>query len=210
MINRKTLSHISVFIILLIGCGSSTSNNDDKHLIDTIHAQRFEDNTKLKIDTLRDPSHQSYLSDLSLRQVGRLILTDSIQPSDNNITFDCMDSLSSENVSTRDYFFPVFLKILDKCDGALAEAVGLYTMTYFEKYPYEFAEKSKSITNEQFYSWASFTGNELYFTYESEKQVKSWLNSVVKNCSSCEATHLKRLKEFNKFAISAIKDAFEN
>jgi len=120
----------SVFIILFISCGSSSTNKDDTKLIDTNSIKHTDDNASIYEDTLRVPSNYYFLSDLTLRQVGKLILADSIQPSDNKITFDCMDSLLAKQSTTRDYYFPVFLKILDKSDGALAEAVGQYAMTY--------------------------------------------------------------------------------
>ena len=197
---------ISVFIILFLSCGSSTTNESDKNLIDTIQRKQSEDDANFQVDTLRDPSHYFYLSNLPLRQVGQLILTDSIQPSDNKITFECMDSISSENVNTREYYYPVFLKILDKADGALAEAVGEPAMTYVEKYPKEFAERSKALNEDQFKRWASNTGYELYFTYETENKAKRWTNAVVKSCSNCDTTQLKRLEEFNRLAIAAMKE----
>ena len=200
----------SVFIILCISCGSSSTNKDDTKLIDTNSIKHTDDNGSIYEDTLRIPSNYYFLSNLSLQQVGKLILADSIQPSDNKITFDCMDSLLAKQSTTRDYYFPVFLKILDKSDGALAEAVGQYAMTYVEKYPIEFAEKSKYITADQFKSWASNTGYELYFTYDTEKKAKRWMNFIVKNCSTCDTTQLKRLEEFNRLAIAAMKDAYEN
>lgn len=120
---------ISAFIILFFSCRSSTTNESDKNLIDTTQRAHSEDDVNFQVDTLRDPSHYFYLSNLPLRQVGQLILTDSIHPSDNKITFDCMDSVSSGNANTREYYYPVFLKKLDKADGALAEVVGEVAMT---------------------------------------------------------------------------------
>jgi len=203
------IQFILMFFSLFSISSCSTTNKNENILIDTTQEKLSQQAPKLHQDTLTDPYHYYYLSHLPLRQVGQLILNDSIIPSDNKITFNCMDSLSSKNANTRNYYFPVFLKILDKSDGALGEAIGQYAMTYIEKYPKEFAEKSKSITNEQFKSWAYHTGYELYFTYATDKKAKRWISSMIKNCSNCDTTQLKRLEEFNKLVTVAIKDNYE-
>src|SRR5262249_49773758 len=122
------------------------------------------DEKQIKDDSLRDPYNYYYLTDIPLRHVAILLLTDSIEPSDNEITFDCMDSISSNNKESREFYFPVFLKILDKADGALAEVVGNYVIKYVEKFPKEFSNRAKNILTEtQFNSTASYAGGELYF-----------------------------------------------
>ena len=158
------------------------------------------------IDTLRDPNSYSYLTNLPLRQVADLILNDSIRPSDNKVTFDCMDSISSSNIETRNFYFPVFLKIVDKADGALAEAVGGYIKTYVEKYPKELIEKANQLSEEQFQSLASFTGDELTFTYDNEKGDYKWTDNILEKCSDCDSTQLRGLKQFIKLAIATRRE----
>ena len=70
--------------------------------------------------------------------VAELVLSDSIQPMDNDLTFRLMEQIIVEDKSTRDYFFPTFKFIVNKSDGALAEVVGLFAKQYAEQYPNEF------------------------------------------------------------------------
>jgi len=77
-------------------------------------------------DSLRNPYSQYYLTDLDLRKVGQLIVSDSIQPLDNNITFSILDSVTTGDTETRNYFIPAFKAILIKSDGALSEVLGIY------------------------------------------------------------------------------------
>jgi hypothetical protein len=194
----------------MFSCKTPSTKNDELKMDDTTQATQNNENLPSQPDTLRDPSHYYYLTDFPLIKVGQLILADSVQPLDNKIIFDCMDSLSSMDTKTRDFYFPVFLKILEKSDGALAEAVGQYAMNYIEKYPKEFAIKSRSITDDQFTSFASSTGYELYFSFETVQKATSWTNSIIKNCANCDKAELKRLKEFNMLALEAMKDIDEH
>ncbi|AYB31314.1 hypothetical protein [Chryseolinea soli] len=77
----------------------------------------------------------------NMRRIGYLFLRDSLRPSDDEITFACMDSILSTHKGTRDYFFPVFEKIAMHADGALAEVIGSYALTYVKKYPQEFSAR---------------------------------------------------------------------
>lgn len=92
-------------------------------------------------DSLRNKNHYYYLSDLPIRQVGNLITSDSIAPSDNFVTFELMDSLHSDNKEARDFYFNVFEKIVKKSDGALSEVIGAYAQEYIENYPKEFFQR---------------------------------------------------------------------
>lgn len=45
-------------------------------------------------DSLRNPYHNAYLTDLSFNEIGKLYLKDSIIPMDNNVTFALLDTIS--------------------------------------------------------------------------------------------------------------------
>lgn len=91
------------------------------------------------------PSKSKYdpvsATNVNMRKTGYLFLQDSIIPSDNEITFACMDSILSIHKGTRDYFFPVFEKIAMQADGSVAEIIGPYTLAYIKKYPQEFLDR---------------------------------------------------------------------
>lgn len=122
-------------LILIIFISVSCSNRR----IDNGESIKNDDSTQE--DTLRNKNHYYYLSDLPIRKVGDLIVSDSIAPSDNFVTFKLMDSLNSDNKEARDFYFHVFEKIVKKSDGALSEVVGAYAQQYIENYPAEFFQK---------------------------------------------------------------------
>jgi hypothetical protein len=128
-------------------------------------------------DTLRLPSHQYYLADLSQQEISRLILEDSLQPSDNEVTFALMDSLSSPNKATRDFVFPAFKVVVEKSDGALAEVVGLYAIKYVEAFPKEFAERY-SCCLEELSQLTNYIGYEIMMSEEPETEYKLLLEKI--------------------------------
>ena len=121
-----------------------------------------------------------------------------------------MDSINSSNVDSRNFYFPVFLKIVDKADGALAESVGEPLQIYVEKFPNEFIERANNLSDEQLQSLASYIGFELYDDYDTEKGDYDWRDKILKKCSDCNSIQLDKLKQFIKLAIAArirIEDA---
>jgi len=122
-----------------------------------------------EIDSLRNPNHYYYLTDLPLKKTGELFLTDSIQPSDNYITFSLMDTISGCTNSDLNFYLKVFEKILNYADGALAEAVGSYTWKFIEKRPAEFINHIDNLNDDQIMKWADYTFYEMYFAYSGEE-----------------------------------------
>jgi hypothetical protein len=139
-----------------------------------------------RTDTLRSKYHYYYLADIDLKTVGQWILKDSIDPSDNYITFKCMDSLTSKQKKTRDYYFPIFIKIVDKADGALAEVVGSHALSYTKKYPKELADRYKccSTTEEcckELEGFSSYVGTEIMMADDHKKEYNNLKNEMTKN-----------------------------
>ncbi|MBB6611895.1 hypothetical protein H7F15_12660 [Pontibacter sp. Tf4] len=128
-------------------------------------------------DTLRIPSHQYYLADLSQQEIVRLILKDSLQPADNHVTFALMDSLSSSNKATRDSVFPAFKVVVEKSDGALSEVVGLYAMKYVEAYPKEFAERY-SCCPVELSQLTNYIGYEIMMSEEPTSEYKQLFEKI--------------------------------
>lgn len=156
------------------------------------------------LDSLRDPSHFYYLTDLPLRKVANLFMNDSIYPLDNQITFSCMDSISSDNIETRNFYFPVFLKIQDKADGALAEVVGGFIIMYIEKYPKEFAIRISSLSKERVDSFAHYVGYELYFENDNINSSNKWFTSVLDKCTDCNRYQTQQIEKFNRLILQSV------
>jgi len=137
-------------------------------------------------DSLRNPLSSFYLTDLKLEEVGKLILNDSIKPSDNLVTFCILDSISSTNKATRDFFFPVYKKIVKQSDGALADMVAGKTKQYIEKYPNEFAERYACCGYlhkccEDIIELTSLVGYEIMVSPNSKEEYQNFKESIVKN-----------------------------
>jgi hypothetical protein len=105
-----------------------------------------------------------------------MILADSIQPSDNQITFSCLDSMSSHKKEVRDFYFPVCQKIIQKADGALAEVIGSYVLYHVSQYPQEFAGRyiccssgSESSCCKQLERLGSYAGTETMMAQNPKK-----------------------------------------
>ena len=188
--------------ILLTGC-----NNNAKQLNNNVKSFDSVKPKEKLLDSLNNPLSFYYLSDKPIEDNAMRILMDSISPSDNKITFDSMDSLSSANIKTRKLFFKVFIKILDKADGALAEAVGSYVIKYIESYPKEFLESTNKIDKKYFDSFANFAGYELGFL---DDQGKSWLDSLNYHCLNCDSIEFKKFDHFKKVAQSSAKEINAN
>lgn len=203
LLDQKSMKKGIIFLfasILLLACHTDQKKNQDTDNI--VSLDSVKPNREI-LDSLSNPNSYYYLSNIPIEESSRLILIDSINPSDNKITFDAMDSLSSSNQKTRDYFFKVFIKILDKADGALSEVIGSYTINYIEKYPKEFIERTSKIDVKYFECFASFTGYELGF---SNDQGSNWLDSLNYRCSNCDFSQLKKFGNFRKIVQEHIDE----
>lgn len=190
-----------IFVCFIVSCKQKISPGNQ---IETSAYDDIDWNKEL-YDSLQDQPHQHYLTDLPLNEVVTLILNDSVRPSDNEITFKIMDSIFSKTKATRQFYLPAFNKILDKSDGALAEAACQYVLKFLETYPDEFA-KNLSLSNPEYRrKLAGFAGYELSFSYETIAEAEEWLDKIVSECTSCDSIQLKALKNFNQQSISAIK-----
>jgi hypothetical protein len=159
-------------------------------------------------DTLNDPNHPYYLTNKDPKEFGRMILEDKVQPSDNLATFNVMDSLLSTNVEDRQFYLKVFLHILDKADGALAEAIGLPAMNYIEKYPIEFAQLTTVISDDRLDFLGSYIGYEIYLSSQDDplKDGEDFVEKLRSNCQTLKAEAKTRLEKFNDIIIKSIKE----
>jgi len=159
-------------------------------------------------DTLNDPNHFYYLANINIKEVAHMILDNKLQPSDNYITFSVMDSLLSQNSEDRKFYFKAFLNILEKADGALAEAVGLPATNYVEKYTTEFVQLSTTISNDQLDSWASLIGTELFLSSQDDpiKDGEVFVENLRSNGLSLNENEKARLRKFNEIIIRSIQE----
>jgi hypothetical protein len=197
---------LAILLILISGCGQE--NKESRH-------QKIVENkittiqTTESIDSLRDPCSSYYLADKNSKEIGQMILDDSVRPTDNDVTFRIMDSLLAKKIEDRKFYFKVYAKILDNADGALAEVVGIPGMKYVENHTQEFIELSTNLTNKQLDSWANFIGWEILFDSHQDplKGGENFIKKLVSNCVDLDSLGKKHLNDFNKMIIHAIEES---
>jgi hypothetical protein len=204
---------IPILLLTLLACNSPGKVKiQNASEVSTISEER--DNKKQisgPNDTLNDPDNPYYMTNKDPKEFGRMILEEKVQPSDNIATFNIMDSLLSENVDDRQFYIKVFLKILDKADGALAEAIGLPAMNYVEKYPVEFAQLATNISDDQLDSWGSYIGYEIYLSSQDDpiSDGEVYVGKLRSNCQILDAKEKARLEKFNEIIIKSIRENVE-
>lgn len=144
-------------------------SNENLDSIEQINFVKFEEFNK--IDSLRDPAHWAYMSDLPLKTVAKLILSDSIEPSDNKFTFAMLDVIFTCDKSEQNFYLDVFDKIMRKSDGALSEAIGTYTYKFIQIQPIVLLKHLSKLEQQDIKNWARFTTFEMYYTVPEDSLV---------------------------------------
>jgi hypothetical protein len=121
-----------------------------------------------------------------------------------------LDSLSSDSKQSRQFYFKVFNKIMNKADGEVAESIGGYALTYVQNYPQEFLDNSRAFSKNQLEAWAGNIGIELYLSSNESDNVKEAFDQMVvlfnDNCKGCNSSQRNRLKDFNNLIWRTIKE----
>jgi hypothetical protein len=168
MNNIKTNTFLVILVLL---CACSSSKKDSANEIPS-------DTTKTTI--AKTPS--------AIRLFGQGILDNKVQPSDNDNTFACLDSLDDDNQETRAFFFSVYRVIAKKSDGALGEVVGSYTKTYFQLFPEEAFNHYKQFDKAE---QELFINNIAYEFYASGtdyvQDIENYFTEIGKPCPNCMA-----------------------
>jgi hypothetical protein len=88
-----------------------------------------------------NPENSATKEDLSesdsIRAWADGILSGKNIPTDDDMTFACLDSLANENKEVRMYYRKVYEVIDQQADGALSEALSTFIIDYFENFPQE-------------------------------------------------------------------------
>jgi hypothetical protein len=162
-------------------------------------------------DSLRNPDNYFYLSDLPTRAVGEMILSDSIKALQNEVSYRCLDSLTTRVDTSRSFYVKVFSKIISNSDGPLSEVVGEYAKKYIETYPGEFANYASGFSKSQMELWAYQTVEYVLADVETQriKNASEWTNKINKGCKNCSAAQISAVKQFNSYILAAAKDREE-
>lgn len=194
-----------IFLVTVSSCRNSVKVDEKKELAQTIVTDTTPaaGDYELEPDTLPAKAEHPVvrnLAELPIKKVGELILKDSIKSLNNEIvSFMLLDSLSAESRQSRDFYFRVFNKIMDRSGSVLSDAIGDYALTYVESYPNEFLANSKNFSPNRLETWASHIGIELFLSGGDAKEAFDKSTQTFQaNCKGCQAHDLARLTEFNK------------
>jgi hypothetical protein len=160
-------------------------------------------------DSLRNPNSQYYLTDLNLRDVAQLIVSDSIQPRDNVVTFNILDSIVDGNESTRNYFADAFDAILNESDGALAEVLGQYcirSIYYNQNELLVWLSSARLKTSPE--SIAQFIAYELVMSSNPNTEKKELINRII-NYPEKKSSFIDFQKRFVKLINKEFKRQLE-
>ena len=201
---KKILCFI-LSIIIVLSCNNVTHENGELKELNQKGIISKEE--AIKADKLKKSYPDAYLTELSIKRIGELILIDSIIPIDNDVTFKLLDTISSCNEKDLNFFLSVFNKIMFDADGALSEAVGVYTLKFIKMRPKIFISLIDTLSNESINEWAQYTAYELYFNHEEDSLV-NYCNSLVNNLKDLSVSD--NLLQFEKQIILNAKTIVED
>jgi len=184
----RFISLIIICLMIAIGCNI----NKKKDVGNENSSQLVEDSLSVDAD--------------SIVFAGQKILEgESIWGSNEKYIFSLMDSLSSTKPESRRIYFEIFGKICEQADGYVAEVIGLYVLKYFEKYPKEFFENAKYISDSTFNSMAYLAGWELSMSEDnSEDFVQALKKKTIESINNPSDYEKKKMDEF----FNQLKSAF--
>lgn len=204
---KKLLIILSV-ISLLTNCADSI--NESK--IDA--KSKFEVNTQpiKKEDSVNTPDI-ALDSSMTIEEAAKKILAgENYYRWNDSYLLSLIDSLNSNDKISRNYYFKVFNKIMDKSDGYVSEAIGVDALEYTSYHTKEFIEWSSALTIEQLDSWAYHVGIEIYLSSQSNevegddmKNGENYADLLRQNCISCRTDQITRLNRFIKSTLQTVE-----
>lgn len=165
--------------LLLTSCEIKNADEEKVALEATTFEQQEQDTKKERIYRAK--------SFTSIREFGQRVLDNEIQPKDNIETFACLDSIDDENAQTREFFFRVYRIIAQKSDGALTDAVGSYTKSYFQTFPQEAMDRFKKLSKSEKEHRIHNLAYEFYASgLEYEEDINNYFGSIYDACEECK------------------------
>ncbi len=141
-----------------------------------------------------------------VRAYGQKLLDETVEPLDNAQTKQCLDSMLSADLATRDFFFPVYLIITQKSEGVLGETASEHALAYFEKFPKEALDHYKGLDKDEKKVFTDDLAFEFYASGgDIPFDVNECIDGIQKRCNECapdtkllEDIGLELIKKANK------------
>jgi hypothetical protein len=142
-------------------------------------------------------SAEEYLAENdSIHEWADGILSGKNIPSDDNLTFACLDSLSNENKEIRIYYRHVYEVIDQHADGALSEALSSFVINYFENFPQEAFDYYHQLDSNGKASIEIKIAEECYFDEENAlNSLDNFFVQLHSKCSSCNVALASAMKQ---------------
>lgn len=182
---------IYLLILFLVSCTSNKSTQEKKDTTTASNQTQAAISSLEKIDSLRDYRSYYYLSNLSTRDFAELYLKDSIMTNDYKKLYDCLDSLSSNNPDTRNFYFKVLIYALDNPEVVFHQSMGVYLVKNIDKFRTEFLMRLSNMTEREIVIYAE--GIEGYLSTTQDKGEK-WINDLKLLEENSTPEQLKNLK----------------
>ncbi|RXQ87282.1 hypothetical protein EO244_16520 [Ancylomarina salipaludis] len=165
---------IYLFIVLLVSCSSNKSKESTNATSPIKQKSENKINSTIP-ESLRDYRNYYYLADISTKDFAELYLLDSVMTNDYKKLYDCLDSLSSYNVDTRDYYFKVLKKALNNLEVVFHQKMGSYLVKNIDDFKEELLDRLIVMNDEEIRFYAQ--GIEVYLSKTPDKVFK-WLDDL--------------------------------
>lgn len=178
---------ISIGLLLIWSCNELHHKSSDKIKAE-LYKQNYSDTTK--------SSDQPNDNKLSVLQYGEKIIKGEIKPSDNEETFALLDSLQSDNPTTRNFALRVYQVMVISSDGFLSEAISGHIKNYFSSHPKEFIDHYKKLDNPEKKATEESVAFEFYHSgLDYKKDLYDYFENILSKCVHCTDTDKIILKE---------------
>jgi hypothetical protein len=144
------------------------------------------------VKELNDKPITFYLNHPEIDTYAKMFYQGQFALCDDTLTFAFLDSVLTTNQETQPFYLHVFNYAVKVADGALAEVMGSYCKSYFEKNTCRFIDlKTNMFYSDYYQKWIDFTAFEYYFDdkpYEAiDYAIKTIRPTVAIYCSEKES-----------------------
>jgi len=189
---KKTLYF---FIFFVVSCTNNQTTKLADNKTNVTNQTKVDSKNSTDSDSLKDKSNYYYLSNIPTKDFAELLLKDSIMVNDYKGIHNCLDSLSSNNKDTRDYYFIVLNKVLDNIEVVLHQQMGIHLLKNIDKFKGEFLDRLSNMNKEQIKFYAQ--GIQCYLSERKDKGEK-WVENIKLLKNNANSEQMTKLKLFLK------------
>ena len=184
-----------LLLLILIGCTSNQTQKENTDNTNSTTQTQVETSNPTTLDSIHDYRSYYYLSNIPTRDFAELYLKDSIITNDYKRLYDCLDSLSSNNADTRNYYFKVLIYALDHLEVVFHQSMGVYLVKNIDKFKDEFLVGLSKMNNEEIRFYAQ--GIQEYLSKKQDKG-ENWINDLKLLEKNSTPEQLQKLELFLK------------